>query len=312
MNHKERYPKHFQEFLAQFRNEEDCWNYIFEIRWPNGFVCPKCNGSNKYWLTEQKLIHCSSCGYQASVTGGTIFHGTRKPLLLWFHIMWWVVAQKTGASANNLMDFMGFGSYETAWSWLQKLRRAMVRLERERLIGEVEVDETYIGGKEIGAGKQGRGAETKILVVVATECRGKQIGRVRFKCIPEASGKYLLQFIDENIESGSTIVTDGWKGYSSLTNYEKYKHEIKFISGSEKDAHELLPHVHLVDSLVKRWINGTHQGSVSPKYLSYYLDEFAFRFNRKLSTYRGKLFYRLMQQAVDTPPQPFKEILKST
>ena len=312
MNHKERYPKHFQEFLAQFRNEEDCWNYIFEIRWPNGFVCPKCNGSNKYWLTEQKLIHCSSCGYQASVTGGTIFHGTRKPLLLWFHIMWWVVAQKTGASANNLMDFMGFGSYETAWSWLQKLRRAMVRLERERLIGEVEVDETYIGGKEIGAGKQGRGAETMILVVVATECRGKQIGRVRFKCIPEASGKYLLQFIDENIESGSTIVTDGWKGYSSLTNSEKYKHEIKFISGSEKDAHELLPHVHLVDSLVKRWINGTHQGSVSPKYLSYYLDEFAFRFNRKLSTYRGKLFYRLMQQAVDTPPQPFKEILKST
>ena len=312
MNHNEHYPKHFQEFLAQFRSEEDCWNYIFEIRWPNGFVCPKCGNSNKYWLTEQKLIHCSSCGYQASITGGTIFHGTRKPLLLWFHIMWWVVAQKTGASANNLMDFMGFGSYETAWSWLQKLRRAMVRPERERLTGEVEVDETYIGGKEIGSGKQGRGAETKTLVVVAAECIGKQIGRVRFKCIPEASGKYLLQFIDENIESGSTIVTDGWKGYSSLTNYEKYKHEIKFISGSEKDAHELLPHVHLVDSLVKRWINGTHQGSVSPKYLSYYLDEFAFRFNRKLSTYRGKLFYRLMQQAVDTPPQPFKEILKST
>jgi len=312
MNHNEHYPKHFQEFLAQFRSEEDCWNYIFEIRWPNGFVCPKCGNSNKYWLTEQKLIHCSSCGYQASITGGTIFHGTRKPLLLWFHIMWWVVAQKTGASANNLMDFMGFGSYETAWSWLQKLRRAMVRPERERLTGEVEVDETYIGGKEIGSGKQGRGAETKTLVVVAAECIGKQIGRVRFKCIPEASGKYLLQFIDENIESGSTIVTDGWKGYSSLTNSKKYKHEIKAISGSGKEAHELLPHVHLVDSLVKRWINGTHQGSISPKYLSYYLDEFAFRFNRKLSTHRGKLFYRLMQQAVDTPPQPFKEILKST
>jgi len=145
MSITEHYPRHFQEFLEQFKNEDDCWNYIYEIRWPNGFVCPKCSEHNKYWLTEHKLIHCSSCGHQASVTGGTIFHGTRKPLLLWFHIMWWVVAQKTGTSANNLTDFMGFGSYETAWSWLQKLRRAMVRPERDRLSGEVEVDETFIG-----------------------------------------------------------------------------------------------------------------------------------------------------------------------
>jgi transposase-like protein len=312
MINTEQYPKDFQEFLIQFKNDDDCWNYIFNIRWPNGFVCPKCKNNSKHWITEQKLIHCSSCGNQASVTGGTIFHGTRKPLLLWFHIMWWVVAQKTGASANNLMDFMGFGSYETAWSWLQKLRRAMVRPSRDKLSGIIEVDETYIGGKEIGKGKQGRGAETKILVVVATECIGKQIGRVRFKCIPEASGEYILPFIEDNIESGSTIITDGWTGYTSLSNSEQYKHEVKVISGSGNEAHELLPHVHLVDSLVKRWINGTHQGSISPKYLTYYLDEFAFRFNRKLSTYRGKLFYRLMQQAVDTKPQPFKEMIKST
>ena len=258
------------------------------------------------------MIHCSSCGHQTSVTSGTIFHGTRKPLLLWFHIMWWVVAQKTVASANNLMDFMGFGSYETAWSWLQKLRRAMVRPERDLLSGVIEVDETFIGGKEIGKGKQGRGSETKILVVVATECVGKQLGRVRFKCIPEASGEQLSQFIEETIEKGSTIITDGWSGYSFLNKSDKYKHEIKIISGSGKKAHELLPHVLLIDSLVKRWINGTHQGCVSPKYLSNYLDEFAFRFNRKLSTYRGKLFYRLMQQAVNTSPQPFKKITKST
>ena len=200
-------------------------------------------------------MHCTSCGHQTSVTSGTIFHGTRKPLLLWFHIMWWVVAQKTGASANNLMDFMGFGSYETAWSWLQKLRRAMVRPERDLLSGEIEVDETFIGGKEVGTGKQGRGSEIKTLVVVATECIGKQIGRVRFKCIPEASGEQLLQFIEETIEKGSTIITDGWTGYSFLKNADKYKHEIKIISDSGKEAHELLPHVHLVDSLVKRWIN---------------------------------------------------------
>lgn len=305
----EHYPKDFQEFLAQFKNEDDCWNYIFETRWPNGFICTKCNG-NKFWLTEQKLIHCSNCEHQTSITSGTIFQGTRKPLLLWFHIIWWIVAQKTGASAYNLKDFMGFGSYETAWTWLHKLRRAMVRPDRDKLAGEVEVDETYIGGKEIGKGKQGRGAETKTLVVVAAECKGKQIGRVRFKCISEASGDNLLQFIEDNIESGSTIVTDGWTGYRSLSKIEKYKHELKVISGTRQEAHELLPHVHMVDSLVKRWINGTHQGNVSPKHLPYYLDEFAFRFNRKLSTYRGKLFYRLIQQAVSTPPIPLNEIVK--
>lgn len=285
MSTNEHYPRHFQEFLEQFKNEDDCWNYIYEIRWPNGFVCPKCRERDKYWLTDHKLIHCSSCGHQTSVTGGTIFHGTRKPLLLWFHIMWWVVAQKTGASVNNLMDFMGFGSYDTAWSWLQKLRRAMVRPERDRLSGEVEVDETYIGGKEIGKGKQGRGSEAKILVIVATECHGKQIGRVRFKCVPDSSIENLEQFVNENIEPGSKVITDGWSGYNFLIGSPTYNHEVKPILSSKKQAHELLPHVHLVDSLVKRWINGTHQGKISPKYLSYYLDEFAFRFNRKLSKY---------------------------
>ena len=186
----------------------------------------------------------------------------------------------------------------------------MVRPERDKLSGEVEVDETFIGGVEIGKGKQGRGAETKTLVVVATECKGKQIGRVRFKCISEASKENLIPFIVENVEAGSTIITDGWAGYSSLSISGKYKHEVKVISGSGKKAHELLPHVHMVDSLVKRWLNGTHQGKVSPKHLSFYLDEYAFRFNRKLSTYRGKLFYRLMQQAVDSPPISYNEIVK--
>lgn len=305
----ERYPKNFQEFLYQFKTEDDCWNYLFEMRWPDGFQCPKCNGA-KYWVTGKKLFHCISCGHQASITSGTIFHGTRKPLLLWFHIIWWVVAQKTGASAHNLKDFMGFGSYETAWVWLHKLRRVMVRPDRDKLIGEVEVDETFIGGAEIGKGKQGRGAETKTLVVVAAECKGKQIGRVRFRIIPEASGIELLSFIEDNIESGSTIITDGWSGYSSLSQSKHYNHKMKIISGSGQEAHELLPHVHMVDSLVKRWINGTHQGKVSAKHLSYYLDEFAFRFNRKLSTYRGKLFYRLIQQSIATSPKPLNELTK--
>jgi len=309
MQKHEWYPKNFQEFLFQFRTEEDCWIYLFEMRWPNGFVCSKCN-SGKYWLTEKWLIHCAICEHQTSITQGTIFHGTRKPLLLWFHIIWWVVAQKTGASAYNLADFMGFGSYETVWAWLHKLRRAMVRPGRDKLVGEVEVDEMYIGGKEIGKHKQGRGAETKTLVVVAAECKGKQIGRVRFRCIPEASGDQLLQFIEDNIEHGSTIITDGWRGYSGLSKSANYTHKPKIIYDSGQEAHKLLPHVHLVDSLVKRWINGTHQGAISPKHLPYYLDEYAFRFNRKLSTHRGKLFYRLIQQAVATSPTPLHEIIK--
>jgi transposase-like protein len=307
---KEKYPRDFQEFLSAFKNEDDCWNYLFEIRWPEGYVCPKCK-SLKHWITEKDLIHCRDCGHQGSISSGTIFHGTRKPLLLWFHIIWWVVAQKTGASASNLKDFMGFGSYETAWVWLHKIRRAMVRSAREKLVGEIEVDEMFIGGKEIGNGKQGRGAETKTLVIVAAECIGKQIGRVRFKIIPEASSQELILFINENIEEGSAIITDGWTGYKPLNTLKTFKHEVKSISGSGFEAHELLPHVHMVDSLVKRWINGTHQGNISPKHLSYYLDEFAFRFNRKMSTYRGKLFYRLLQQAVITNPISLKKITNS-
>ena len=308
MKIEEKYPKDFQEFLAQFPDDNACWHYLIDTRWAEGYVCTHCQ-SKKYWLTAKHKIHCSDCGKEFSITSGTIFQESKKPLLLWFHIMWWIVAQKTGASAYNLKDFMGFGSYETAWIWLHKLRRAMVIEGREKLSGIVEVDETYIGGEEIGTGKQGRGAEEKCLVVVATECKGKQIGRVRFKILSDASKENLLPFIEENVKYGSTVITDGWSGYTSLSKSKKYEHVEKVISGSGKQAHELLPHVHMVDSLVKRWINGTHQGKISQKHLEYYLDEFAFRFNRKLSTHRGKLFYRLMQQAVITAPATYNDII---
>jgi len=229
--------------------------------------------------------------------------------------MWWISAQKTGVGANNFKDFMGFGSYETAWAWLHKLRRAMVRPNREKLVGEVEVDETFIGGnesgeKEDGNGKTGRGCIEKSIVVVAVECLGKQIGRVRFKIIKSATSKNLMPFIEDNIECESTIITDGWSGYSPLSNSKSYKHIKKYIPGSGQEAHELLPHVHLVDSLLKRWINGTHQGNISKKHLEYYLDEFAFLFNRKQSTHRGKVFYRLVQQAVETNPISLNKLIK--
>lgn len=311
----EDYPKNLQEFLSRFQTEDSCWNYLFTIRWPDGFFCPKCKCVG-YSITKRKLFECNKCGVQTSLTSGTIFHGTRTSLLLWFHVIWWVAVQKTGVSASNFQDFMGLGSYETAWTWLHKLRRVMNRPDRDKLKGDVEVDETFIGGEETGKkndgkNKTGRGSIEKVIVVVAAECNGKQIGRVRFKCIDNASSKNLMEFIEDNIDHGSNIITDGWKGYSPLSDSKNYKHEKKNILGSAKEAHDLLPHVHMIDSLLKRWINGTHQGRISQKHLEYYLDEYAFRFNRKLSKHRGKIFYRLIHQAVASQPRPFKEIIKN-
>lgn len=302
---QEDYPHDFEEFITRFVTEEDCHDYIASLRWPNGFQCPRCQGKNA-WRTKRALMCCKNCGHQTSITAGTLFQSTRKPLRLWFHVMWWIMSQKTGASAKNLQQTMGFRRYETAWTWLHKFRRAMIRPGRERLLGTVEVDETYIGGEEQGS--RGRKIVNKALVVIAVEVEDKKLGRVRFRPIQDASANSLVSFVKDNIMPGSLVVTDGWRGYATLKNQD-YQHVVRNIAPSEKDASELLPHVHLVASLVKRWLMGTHQGAVTNKHLSYYLDEYAFRFNRRLSTHRGKLFYRLMQQAVTTEPVPHHKIV---
>lgn len=300
----EDYPETYEEFLEWFKTEIDCMEYISKLRWPLGFTCPKCS-SEKAWKTKAGLMHCSNCGHQASVFAGTVFQNTRKPLRLWFSVIWWVVSQKTGSSALNLKNAMDFKSYETAWTWLQKLRRIMIRSERELLCGKVEVDETYMGGVETGI--IGREKGSKIVVAVAVEEINGKIGRVRFRCIKSASAEELIPFITDNVDKKSIVITDGWSAYSSLKE-KGYVHEIRTISKSGKKANELLPWVHLVISLVKRWLLGTHQGGVSEKHLQYYLDEFSFRFNRRLSKHRGKLFYRLMQQAVITEASTMDEI----
>lgn len=306
------YPNNFEEFLDQFKTERDCIEYIASIRWPDGFNCPHCQGS-KAWTTSRGLFHCSNCRHDTSITVGTVFENTQKPLRLWFHVMWLMMAQKTGVSANNLHDCMGFGSYQTIWGWLHKLRSVMVRPGRELLNGLVEVDETYIGGMK--KGKRGRGSEGKILVVIAVELveneegkeHAKKLGRVRFRCVDDASAESLIPFVCDNVQHGSTVITDGWPGYNELSN-KGYQHNKRTISGNDKQAHELLPHVHLVVTLVKRWLRGTHQGAVRASHLQDYLDEYTFRFNRRLSTHRGKLFYRLMQQAVSKQAPGIKEL----
>jgi len=293
------YPANLIEFIDWFPDDEACLHYLEAVRWPDGFQCPKC-GAMKFWpIRGQALKECVECRYQTSVTAGTIFEGTRKSLRLWFFTMWLVTSEKNGISAMGLQRELGFSRYETAWTWLHKLRRAMVRPDRDRLSGPVEIDETYVGGDS--EGPRGRGAEKKHIVIIAAEEKTDGIGRIRLGRVPNASGKSLLGFIQDAVEPGSTIRTDAWRGYNRLDELG-YEHDVVNLSRSEELADELLPLVHRVASLLKRWLLGTHQGVVGGKHLDYYLDEFTFRFNRRKSKERGKLFFRLVQQAVQINP----------
>ncbi len=300
----EDYPKTLLELEDQFSTEEACRKYLFLLRWPDGFRCPRCR-HQKFWARNRGLYECADCGYQASITAGTIFQDTKKPLRLWFRAVWHITNQKYGANALGLQRILGFGSYRTAWMWLHKLRRAMVRPGRDRLSGVVEVDESYIGGKKVG--KRGRGAEGKALIMVAAQVDGSHIGRIRLRQIPDASANSLKDAIQQTVEQGSEVHTDGWNGYNHLDQLD-YKH---LVVREESDVGDnLLPFCHRTVALLKRWLLGTLQGAVSHAHLDYYLDEFTFRFNRRTSRHRGKLFYRLLQQAMAVEPVPLKTMIK--
>jgi transposase-like protein len=298
------YPRTVAEFEARFATEEACRAYLSRLRWPEGFRC-RCGEANA-WLTARGLWQCAACGAQTSVTAGTVFQDTRKPLRLWLHAMWWVTSQKTGASALGLQRLLGLGSYETAWGWLHKLRRAMVRPGRDRLSGRVEVDESFVGRR---GGAQGRSTATKALIVVAAEEVGPGIGRIRMRRIRDGSADSLQSFVTETIEPGSVVHTDGWHGYDGLTAHG-YRHQVTLLRGQTELAFRRLPRVHRVISLLKRWLLGTHQGAVTPAHLDYYLDEFTFRFNRRTSRHPGKLFFRLAQQALAVEPVPYRSLVK--
>ena len=303
----EDYPRTLTEFEARFSTDEACRLYLRQLRWPDGFVCPGCGGRES-WGMNRKLWLCRRCRRQVSVTAGTVFQSSHLPLTLWFRAMWYVTSQKNGASALGIQRILGLGSYETAWTWLHKLRRAMIRPGRERLHGLVEVDETYLGGLE--EGQRGRPSQgKKALIAIAAEEVGRGIGRVRLRWIRDASAASLSAFVRDAVEAGSQVRTDGWPGYDGLAA-RGYRHKVSVIAGSKKRADQLLPHVHRVASLLKRWLLGTHQGAVSHSHLDYYLDEFTFRFNRRTSGSRGKLFYRLVQQAVQAAPQPYSAIVE--
>jgi transposase-like protein len=276
-----------------------CTTYLEELRWPRGFVCPSCGAAGQAWRQTRGRRVCPRCRHQTSVTAGTILEKTRSPLTTWFEAAWLVTTAKNGLSAKTVERTLGV-SYRTAWAMLHRFRVAMVRAERKRLCGEVEVDETLVGGVKRG-GKRGRGADKEVVVIAVETLQPKGFGRVRLCRIPDASGDHLVPFVCDVVSPGSEVHTDGWKGYNALPKHG-YKRRVTNLSASGDPAHVTMPAVHRVASLLKRWILGTHQGSITPQHLQAYLEEFTFRLNRRTSRSRGLVFRRLLEQMVSTGP----------
>ena len=299
----EDYPRTLLELEGRFSSDDDCVEYLAALRWPSGWTCPRCaacEGRN----VRRNRWRCEYCRYEMSVTAGTIFQDSHLPLTIWFRAIWQLTSQKNGISALGLQRVFGLGSYKTAWAMLHKLRRAMVRPGRDRLHGVVEVDETYWGTEETGL--IGRLAVNKAIVAVAVEVDGQKVGRIRLQTIPDLTSASLHGFIAASVEPGSTVRTDGFKSYLGLDGYVHWRE----VQTEQPEGEHVLPRVHRVIGLLKRWLMGTHQGSVSAEHLDDYLNEFTFRFNRRTSASRGKLFYRLAQQAVQIEPVPFAKLVK--
>jgi len=284
------YPETMQEFAEWFPTEAACRDYVALVRWGTSFACSHC-GNTKTWSIRRNALKCTNCHHEMSVTAGTIFQDTHVPLRLWFQALWCVVSQKHGVSALGLSRALGITRYETAWNLLQKIRGAMVRPHRERLSGLVEVDEVFLGGVRPRIG--GRSSFRKVLVLVAAEDTGRGIGRIRMRVIPNATLVSLNSAMREMIEPGSTVRTDGWIGYQGVVR-NGYRHVVVKRKPSDPGDNPT-PLCHRIASLLKRWLLGTHQGGTKRSYMQLYLDEFVFRFNRRTSRSRGKLFYRLMQ-----------------
>ncbi|MFZ5849801.1 MAG: IS1595 family transposase [Actinomycetota bacterium] len=299
------YPGSYAELRAWFPDDEACLDYLDWLRWPSGPVCPQC-GRAATLVATGRVWRCGGCRKRVSRTAGTVFQDTRTPLSVWFAAAWYMTADPGGVSALTMQKLLGLGSYQTAWTMLHRYRTAMVRPGREVLTGRVEVDETFIGGEE--PGRRGRGALGKTLVVTAVEVREPRgYGRARMSIIPNAEARTLREFLITTIEPGSTVVTDGWVSYPAACRIGD--HQPRPVAGSGKQANELLPAVHRVAALCKRWLLGTHQGRVDAEHMQSYLDEFCFRFNRRRSRARGLLFYRLLQNAAGAPPLTYRQLV---
>lgn len=283
------YPGNYRELLSDFSVPSDCINYLALIRWKDGFVCPRC-GQKEFWRSQRGLWICQGCEHNASVLAGTLFQDTKLPLSLWFQMIWWFMGQKSGASALSLQRNFGVGSYQTAFALLGKLRSCMVQTNRQRLSGAIEVDEAFLGG-----------VNNKETIGIAAEIRGAATGRIRLRHLKAKSGPEIHGFITDLIEPGSTIVSDRNLTYQSIVE-KGYQHDPQkkpyAWEVTDGDDERLLPRVHRVAALLKRWYFGTYHGRVDKKRLQTYLDEFVFRFNRRTSGSRGLVFHRLIEAAI--------------
>jgi len=293
------YPNTYREFVEMFPDNPACVSYLMCLRWPEGFICPACKTCSTPWNESRGRIACPACRHQTSITTGTIFEKTRTALTTWFEAAWHVTTAKNGMSAKTLERTLGV-SYRVAWTMLQRFRVTMVNVERKPLLGEVEVDETLIGGVQQG-GKRGRGVSKSVVVIAVEIKQPKGFGRVRMRHVSDASGDSLLPFIRDVVAPNAVILTDGWGGYNGLSELG-YTRKATVLASSGDPAHVSMPGVHRVASLLKRWILGTHQGAIVPAHLQSYLEEFTFRFNRRTSRSRGLVFRRLLEQAVVTKP----------
>jgi hypothetical protein len=294
------FPTNQMEFEKLLATEKQCEQLLMALKWPTGFACPRCQWP-KAWKKSRERFVCVNCRSETTLTRNTLFKGTKTPLRQWFQAIWWITGQKYGVSALGFQRIMGLPVYETAWIWLHKLRVAMASTGQDKLAGIVQVDEAYVGGVQSGPKALG-GRYGKVLVGVAVEVieyqhKGKTllaVGRIRLSVIKDRSADVLQAFVQQFVEPGTSVITDGWSGYSGLP-------KLGYLHHGEADSKNPLPKAHLVISLLKRWMMGTHQGRISAKYLQRYLNEFVFRFNRRRAGDRGVLFKTLLQLCVDHP-----------
>ena len=303
-----RFPKNIREFQRQFATDEACQDYLVACRWPDGFACPRCRHTRGYRLVEQRRWQCASCRYQASLTAGTILHNTKTPLAVWFWATYLAVTDKRGISALLLQRQLGLRRYETAWMLLHKLRRAMVNATREPLYGDVEIDDTWVGGPQTGirGSRQLKGRKAAI-VVVAVEKRAERSGRTRMAVVPDVKQTTLLAFVTQHVAPGSTVYTDGLKSFTELpaagVRHVARTQPIK--TALRKGVPSVVPLADRVIGNLQQWLIGTHHG-VSKGQLQVYLDEFVFRHNRRRNPMAA--FQTLLGLGTGHAPTPYQQI----